>query len=100
MTPNGRVREAVYQTAGKVVTTTPLFRLDRARRIDRVIDYFGGAGWRGGVGRATRHEKPPLRLLPCEAKSEGMSISSRPVRLYGEGRRPEGGVPRWLVTAD
>jgi hypothetical protein len=50
MTRSGKLYEGRDGTARVVTTTDRLFRPDRARGIDRIIDYFGGpfgaARWR------------------------------------------------------
>ena len=52
MTPNGTVQGDADRQWRKARRPTPLIRPDRARAIDRIIDYFGGGGrWPAPVAR-------------------------------------------------
>jgi hypothetical protein len=76
MTRNGKLHEGRNGTARVVAPTGRLFRPDRARGIDRIIDYFGGS-----FDAVTWRPASPRDRLP---------ISEGPVRSEGGGRvRPE-----------
>jgi hypothetical protein len=72
MTWNGKLHEGRNGTASVAGPTGRLFRPDRSRGIDRIIDYFGGS-----FDVATWRAASPRDRLP---------ISERPVRPEGGGR--------------
>lgn len=50
------------------ITTAPLIRPDRARAIDRIIDYFGGAAGRT-ASVAEHHTRPVSWRYEARAKA-------------------------------
>jgi hypothetical protein len=71
MTRSGNLYEGRDGTARVMPPTGRLFRPDRARGIDRIIDYFGGsfgvARWRTASARDT---------LPISAHDRGGALSA------------------------
>jgi hypothetical protein len=88
---DSRVREGGHRAARTVVTITPmLFKPDRIRGIDRVIDYFGGAGpgvasvmGRGAYRSGTRHSDD----------SRTHARGNETGREFAPRRSPADGVP-------
>ena len=60
MIANGRMQEGRDRTAKPVKSAGPFFKPDRARGIDRIIDYFGNA-----LGTARWRTAPPRDRWPA-----------------------------------
>jgi hypothetical protein len=75
MTRSGRLHEGQDGTARVVSTADRLFRPDRARGIDRIIDYFGGSFGAARWRTASASDRLPISAHDREVALSAIALS-------------------------